>query len=85
MFFVPLPVLSACKAVVAAGAVCYPGLGNYTECCFTALRTGQFKPGTASKLHIGSIGALKEVQEARVEMIALSEAVARKAVEALKR
>jgi hypothetical protein len=37
-----------------------------------------------SEPHIGSVGALEEVQEARVETVYLGEDVARKAVEALK-
>ncbi|KAN0095514.1 structural toxin protein RtxA [Hyaloscypha variabilis] len=73
VFFVPLPALSACKsAIFEAGAGHYQGPGNYTECCFTVIGTGQFRPGATAKPHIGTIGTLEEVQEA-------------KAVEALKK
>ena len=58
--------------------------GNYTECCWTAMGTGQFRPGDAANPHIGSVGALEQVQEARVETLCIGEDVARKAVEALK-
>ncbi|PMD40552.1 structural toxin protein RtxA [Hyaloscypha variabilis F] len=86
VFFVPLPALSACKtAIFAAGAGHYPGPGNYTECCFTVIGTGQFRPGATAKPHIGTIGTLEEVQEARVETICLGEEIVRKAVEALKK
>jgi hypothetical protein len=85
VFFVPPSALVACKAAIfAAGAGHYPGPGNYTECCWIAMGTGQFRPGDTANPHIGSVGALKEVQEAKVETVCLSEDVARKAVEALK-
>ena len=85
VFFVPRSALVVCKdAIFAAGAGRYPGPGNYTECCWTADGTGQFRPGDTANPHIGSVGALEEVQEARVETLCLGEDVARKAVEALK-
>lgn len=85
VFFVPLPALEACKAAIfAAGAGRYPGPGNYTECCWTAVGTGQFRPGDTANPHIGSVGVLEKVEEARVETLCLGEDVARKAVEALK-
>ena len=85
IFFVPQSALLACKAAVfAAGAGRYPGSGKYTECCWTAMGTGQFRPGDTANPHIGSVGAVEEVQEARVETLCLGLDVARKAVEALK-
>jgi len=85
VFFVPPSALVACKAAIfAAGAGRYPGPGHYTECCWTAMGTGQFRPGDTANPHIGSVGALEEVQEVRVETLCLGEEVARKAVEALK-
>ena len=47
--------------------------------------TGQFRPGDTANPHIRSVGALEDVQEARVETLCFGEDVARKAVEALKR
>lgn len=85
IFYVPTSSLAACKAAVfAAGAGRYPGIGNYTECCWTALGTGQFRPGNAAKPNVGKVGELEEIQEARVETLCLGEDVAKKAVEALK-
>ncbi|KAI4210674.1 MAG: hypothetical protein LQ351_006448 [Letrouitia transgressa] len=86
VFFVPEPALKACKtAIFAAGAGRYPGPGNYTECCWTAMGTGQFRPGDTANPHIGSVGALEEVREARVETLCVGEEVTKKAVDALKR
>jgi hypothetical protein len=86
VFHVPPSALTACKeAIFAAGAGRYPGKGNYTECCFVTMGTGQFRPGDTANPHIGSLGKLEEVQEARVETLCVGEDVARKAVEALKK
>lgn len=86
VFHVPLAALEACKsAIFAAGAGRYPGGGNYTECCFTTLGTGQFRPGDTANPHIGKVGALEHVEEAKVETLCVGEDVARKAVAALKK
>lgn len=86
IFFAPPSALAACKsAIFAAGAGRYPGPGTYTECCWVTLGTGQFRPGDAAKPDIGKVGALEEVQEARVETLCLGEDTVRKAVEALKK
>lgn len=83
IFHAPLTAVAACKqAVFAAGAGTYP---KYTECCFTVVGTGQFRPGDAANPHIGKVGALEEVQEARVETLCVGEETTRKAVEALKK
>jgi hypothetical protein len=85
IFFVPPSALEACKAAIfAAGAGCYPGPGNYTECCWTFLGTGQFRPGDTSNPNIGSVGVLEKVEEVRVETLCVGKDVSRKAVEALK-
>ncbi|MCJ1355284.1 MAG: hypothetical protein MMC33_005275 [Icmadophila ericetorum] len=82
VFFVPPSALIACKsAIFTAGA---GRLGKYSECCFTAMGTGQFRPGDKANPHIGSVGVLEEVQEARVEVLCHGEDVTRKAVEALR-
>lgn len=86
VFRVPTSHLEVCKkAIFAAGAGRYPGPGNYTECCFTTLGAGQFRPGNTANPHIGTPGAIEELQEARVETMCVGEDVARKAVEALKK
>ena len=85
VFYVPPSALATCKsAIFAAGAGRYPGPGNYTECCWSTMGTGQFRPGDTANPHIGSVGALEEVEEARVETLCHGEDVAKKAVEALK-
>jgi hypothetical protein len=85
VFFVPPPALAPCKAsVFTAGAGRYPGPGNYTECCWTTMGTGQFRPGDTANPHTGKPGTLEEVQLARVEALCVGEEIARKAVEALK-
>jgi hypothetical protein len=84
VFRVPVSALTACKtAIFSAGAGRYPG-GLYTECCFTTLGTGQFRPGDKANPHIGRVGELKEVQEARVEALCIGADVVKEAVKALK-
>lgn len=86
VFFVPVSVLDDVKAAVfAVGAGRYPGPGNYTECAWQTIGTGQFRPGDAANPHIGTVGALEQVEEARVETLCVGEDVAKKAVAALKR
>src|SRR5689334_6732456 len=85
VFNVPLHALESCKsAIFAAGAGRYPGPGEYTECCWTVIGTGQFRPGAAANPHLGKPGELETVQEARVETLCVGEDVVRKAVAALK-
>ena len=85
VFYVTPSALAACKvAIFAAGAGRYPGPGKYTECCWTVIGTGQFRPGDTANPHIGNVGAVEEVSEARVETLCVGADVARKAVEALK-
>lgn len=84
VFRCPTSALSACKAAIfAAGAGRYLG-GLYTECCFTTIDTGQSRPGDKANLHLGQIGELEEVPEARVEALCIGEDIARNAVKALK-
>jgi hypothetical protein len=86
VFRVPVPNLDAVKtAVFATGAGRHPGPGNYTECAWQTLGTGQFRPGATANPHIGTIGALEQVEEVRVETLCVGEDVVRKAVEALKK
>jgi hypothetical protein len=83
IFHVPVSALDACKtAIFAAGAGRYP---KYSECCFTVIGTGQFRPGDKANPHLGKIGELETVQEARVETICVGEDLTRKVVAALKK
>ena len=82
VFNVPVEKVEACKmAVFAAGA---GKNGNYGDCCWTVIGTGQFLPYVGANPNIGSVGQLEKVEEARVETLCIGEDVARKAVEALK-
>ncbi|KAK0732136.1 GTP cyclohydrolase 1 type 2/Nif3 [Lasiosphaeris hirsuta] len=86
VFHAPLSAVEGCKtAIFAAGAGRYPGPANYTECCFTVVGTGQFRPGDAANPHIGHAGVLEHVEEARVEALCVGKDVVRRAVEALKK
>jgi hypothetical protein len=84
IYMVPTSALAATKAAIfAAGAGRFPG-GQYTECAFTWIGKGQFRPGDHANPHIGKVGELEEVEEARVESICIGEDIARAAVKALK-
>lgn len=66
-FFVPDADLEPVKsALFAAGA---GRQGDYQECCWQTLGTGQFRPVNNASPAIGSIGQLEKVSEWRVEMI----------------
>ncbi|KAF3175204.1 hypothetical protein TWF225_000913 [Orbilia oligospora] len=85
IYFVPIKNLDTTKsAIFAAGAGRYPGSGNYTECAWVSLGTGQFRPGDMANPHLGEIGELKQVEEARVETLVIGEEVVCKVVQALK-
>ena len=43
--------------------------GNYEECCWQVLGTGQFKPCEGSQPFIGAKNQLEKVPEWRVEML----------------
>ncbi|ORY57882.1 GTP cyclohydrolase 1 type 2/Nif3 [Pseudomassariella vexata] len=84
VFFVPPSNLAACKtAIFGAGAGRYPG-GKYTECCWTATGTGQFRPGDTANPHIGTVGELEHTEEVRVETLCLDMEIAKRSVAALK-
>ena len=79
VFYAPPAALAACKAAIFdAGAGRYPGPGSYTECGWATVETGQFRPGDTANPHIGSAGALEEVQEARFETLCVGEGVTKK-------
>ncbi|RVD82803.1 uncharacterized protein DFL_007214 [Arthrobotrys flagrans] len=85
IYFVPVKDLDTTKAAIfAAGAGRYIGRGNYTECAWVALGTGQFRPGDAANPHIGKVGELEKIEEARVETLVIGEELTRKVVQVLK-
>lgn len=60
VFFVPVNNAERVKdAVFATGAGSYPGPGQYTECCWQTVGTGQFRPGKTAVPHIGKVGELE--------------------------
>lgn len=86
VFFVPTDNLQAVKsAIFAVGAGKYPGPGSYTECAWSVLGNGQYRPGDTANPHIGKVGALEEVEEYRVETMCVGDDVVRSVVEALKK
>ncbi|KAM6508830.1 hypothetical protein FSOLCH5_011832 [Fusarium solani] len=85
VFYAPPASVAACKAAIfKAGAGRYPGPGGYTECCWQATGTGQFRPGDAANPAIGEVGKLEEIPEVRVETVCAGEETVKKAVSALK-
>lgn len=68
-------------AVFAAGA---GAIGDYTECAWFTVGTGQFRPGPGAAPAIGSVGALERLPEHRVE-VTLPRASRRQVVAALRR
>lgn len=86
VFNVPESHLAACKtAIFAAGAGRYPN-SSYSECCWTTLGTGQFRPGESARPFIGTAGSAEAetVAEVRVETPCVGEDVVRSVLTALK-
>lgn len=80
-FFVPESCCEAVKqAVFAVGA---GRIGNYDQCCWQTLGTGQFRPLEGSAPHLGQHNRLEKVAEWKVEMVC-SDDVIEAAVAALK-
>ncbi|KUI03031.1 Nif3-like dinuclear metal center hexameric protein [Mycobacterium sp. IS-3022] len=55
------------EAMFAAGA---GRIGDYSHCCWTTTGTGQFLPHDGASPAIGTLGAVEQVSEDRVEVIA---------------
>jgi len=84
-FTVPPTTLAQCKkAIFSAGAGRYPGVGGYTECCFTTPGIGQLRPGQSANPNVGKVGELEKVDEVKVETLCVGEDVVKRAVTALK-
>ncbi len=66
-FFVPVGHEEAVKeAMFAAGA---GRIGNYDRCSWQVLGVGQFRPLEGANPFIGSVNAVEQVAEYRVEMV----------------
>ncbi|KAI6780009.1 putative GTP cyclohydrolase 1 type 2 [Emericellopsis cladophorae] len=80
-FFTPPPSLAVIKrALFATGAGQYP---NYAECCFVTPGTGSFRPTQGAHPTIGTVGAVEQVDELRVEVVCKGDVI-KAAVAALK-
>ena len=81
IYYVPEAQLESTKrAIFDAGA---GGIGNYEDCAWQVLGTGQFKPVQGANPSIGELDQLEEVPEWRVESI-VPEAKASAVAKALK-
>jgi hypothetical protein len=54
------------EALFAEGA---GAQGVYSHCSWECLGVGQFLPGNSANPHIGSVGAIEQVDEWRIEML----------------
>ncbi|MEQ9168993.1 MAG: Nif3-like dinuclear metal center hexameric protein, partial [Fulvivirga sp.] len=65
--FIPVNAVDKVKdAMFNAGS---GGIGNYSECSFTVVGDGEFKPDEGSNPTIGRTGMREKVAEARVEIV----------------
>lgn len=65
-FYVPESHLETVKsAVFDAGA---GRIGNYQECCWQVLGSGQFRPLPGANPALGTVDSLEQIAEYRVEM-----------------
>jgi dinuclear metal center YbgI/SA1388 family protein len=64
-----VPVADAPKLIDALAAAGAGRLGDYERCAWTTDGTGTFRPLQGASPAIGSVGAIEEVAEARVEMV----------------
>ncbi|WP_314913329.1 NGG1p interacting factor NIF3 [Acinetobacter harbinensis] len=81
IYYVPDTHLDLTKtAVFNAGA---STIGNYEHCAWQVLGTGQFKPLKGANPFIGTLNALEQVAEWRVEMM-VTPSVASEVLKALK-
>lgn len=65
--YVPVAEAERLRAVLAAAGA--GAVGAYTEASFSAAGTGRFRPGPGARPALGSVGALAEVAETRVEVV----------------
>lgn len=73
IFYVPENRAEEVKdAVFKTGA---GSIGNYKNCAFETLGTGQFLPGEGASPAIGSLLKLEKVRELKVEVLCLEEQV----------
>lgn len=80
--FVPLKDADKLReAIHQAGA---GKIGNYTDCSWSTVGKGRFKPESGANPAIGSVGTLQVVEEERVEFLCPKEIV-KEVIAAMKR
>jgi hypothetical protein len=80
-FYVPLDAAETVKNALFNVGV--GKIGNYDQCCFETLGTGQFRPLNGANPHEGSIGFVTKISELRVELV-LNDNILNEAIVALK-
>lgn len=51
-------------------------IGDYDQCCWQVRGTGQFRPLPGADPHIGTVGAVEQVEEWRLELVVADDCVA---------
>jgi len=65
--FVPSAQADKVRAALAAAGA--GRIGNYSDCSFSVRGVGRFKPESGATPFVGSVGALEEVEEERIEAV----------------
>ena len=68
------------KALFEAGA---GRIGNYDSCCWQTEGTGQFRPLENSNPSLGSLNAIEQVREIKIELVCDDEII-KQAIQAMK-
>ncbi len=72
-FYVPDSHVEPVKAAVfAAGG---GRIGQYDSCCWQVLGQGQFRPLEGSEPFVGTVGAVEQVSEWKVELVVADELI----------
>ena len=67
VFFVPESHLEYVKTALFNAGAGY--IGQYDQCCWQVVGTGQFRPLAGSNPSIGEVGKLEQLDEYRVELV----------------
>lgn len=66
----------AAKIREAAGQAGAGRIGNYSDCSFSSVGVGRFKPASGAQPAVGEVGKLNEVEEERIEFACVREKAA---------
>ncbi len=72
-FFVPETDAEPVKTALFAAGV--GKIGDYDQCCWQTLGTGQFRPLAGASPHLGQPGQLEKVAELKIEMVCPDELI----------